>query len=54
MIIKYNMITMRMIVKAVIKKHTCKMFLKELFVPRRHNDHKVSGCDWSCQPSSRG
>lgn len=32
MIIEYNMIiTMIMIVKAVIKKHTCKILLKELF-----------------------
>lgn len=32
MIIEYNMITiMIMIVKAVIKKHTCKLLLKESF-----------------------
>lgn len=48
MIIEYNMIIMIMIVKAVIKKHTCKMLLKELFtVSPPHTDRRsqVSGCD---------
>lgn len=53
MIIKYNMITMKMIVKAVIKKHTCKMFLEELFAPRCHNDHKASDCDVSHLPEDK-
>lgn len=41
MIIEYNMITiMIMIVKAVIKKHTCKMLLKELFAVSPHTDEE--------------
>ena len=38
MIIENNMIIMIMIVKAVIKKHTCKMLLKEFFAVSPHTD----------------
>ncbi len=58
MTIEYNMITiMIMIVKAVIKKRTCKMLLKELSAVSSHTgrSREIAGkwLWWSCESSFR-
>lgn len=48
MIIEYNMIKMIMIVKAVIKKHTCKILPKELFCIFQHILYEICGLVLLC------